>query len=326
MKLTLLTGAAAAALMATLLGSGTAQAAPVDVSPVAVGATNARNAVHAFVRGTDGHVYAKSGDRSAPWRKLPGGAVASGPTATTDADDLIHLFARGVQNAVMWNRETAPGVWSGWETIGGVATSAPDAMVVNLAVDKLIVVVRGTDGAYYVKVRNGAEWGGWQKLGGQWTSAPALTGAGEVGPGWEIGVYGRGTTGDEYSHQFSEARFATTTAWVRSPREDGLASAYGTGSETYENSPGTNTTGPWYVTSAGNLHGHHWNDPDPPAKKLTSAPATALAGGDVEPPNPYWEIVFARGTDGALWALPANVSAPPGRPFGAWESWGGQLR
>ncbi len=318
----ILTGALAAPLLLLAGSPAVAANAPADVSPIAVGATTAHGAVHAFVRGTNGEVYQKTGTAAASWRKLPG-QVASGPAATTDADGLIHLMARGPGKDVLWNRETAPNVWTGWSSLGGVATSAPDVMVVNLAVDRLIVAIRGNDGAYWVRVRTGDTWAGWQPIGGRWTSAPALIGYGGVPDGWTIDVLGRGLDGDQYTTAFPEGRFIPNARWEGTPREFGLASAFGTGTQAIENSPGSNLVGPWYVTAAGNLHAHLYNEPDPPARKLTSAPAATLAGSDVTPESEYWQIVFARGADGALWALPAQDTLPPRKDFGAWQSWGG---
>jgi hypothetical protein len=61
--------------------------------------------------------------------------------------------------------------WLGWESLGGVLTSAP--AVSSWAPGRLDVFVRGTDSALWHKwYQNG--WSGWESLGGVLTSAPSV--------------------------------------------------------------------------------------------------------------------------------------------------------
>ena len=59
--------------------------------------------------------------------------------------------------------------WSGWESLGGVLTSAPAAS--SWAANRLDVFVRGTDNALWHKWWQNA-WSGWESLGGVLLSAP----------------------------------------------------------------------------------------------------------------------------------------------------------
>src|SRR3569833_2919476 len=62
--------------------------------------------------------------------------------------------------------------WSGFENLGGTATSAP--AVASWADGRLDVFVRGTDSALWHRWYSGG-WSGWENLGGTLTSAPAVT-------------------------------------------------------------------------------------------------------------------------------------------------------
>jgi hypothetical protein len=57
--------------------------------------------------------------------------------------------------------------WSGWESLGGVLTSAPDAS--SCSAGHLDVFAVGANSSLFQLGFNGA-WGTWQSLGGQWTS------------------------------------------------------------------------------------------------------------------------------------------------------------
>jgi hypothetical protein len=61
--------------------------------------------------------------------------------------------------------------WSGWESLGGILTSAP--AVSSWAANRLDAFVRGTDNAMWHKWWDGAAWRGWESLGGILTSPPA---------------------------------------------------------------------------------------------------------------------------------------------------------
>ena len=76
--------------------------------------------------------------------------------------------------------------WSGWESLGGVLTSAPAVAAWNYG--RLDVFVKGTDNALWHKWYQGG-WSSWESLGGVLTSAPAVA-------SWSLGrldVFAKGT-------------------------------------------------------------------------------------------------------------------------------------
>jgi C1A family cysteine protease len=65
-----------------------------------------------------------------------------------------------------------PHGWYGFETLGGVLTSTPNA--VSWSENRIDVVARGTDSSVYHKWWDGSHWNGWENLGGQIHGAPAI--------------------------------------------------------------------------------------------------------------------------------------------------------
>jgi hypothetical protein len=104
-------------------------------------------------------------------------------------DGRLEVFARGTDNA-LWNQwQTAAGNgWSGWNSLGGVLTSAP--VVAANEDGRLEVFARGTDNALWNQWQTAAGngWSGWNSLGGVLTSAPVVA-ANEDG---RLEVFARG--------------------------------------------------------------------------------------------------------------------------------------
>ena len=61
--------------------------------------------------------------------------------------------------------------WTGWEPMGGLFNSGPDAA--SCTPGHLDVFARGTDNALWKLSLNGTQWSGWQPLGSQWSSDPS---------------------------------------------------------------------------------------------------------------------------------------------------------
>jgi len=78
-------------------------------------------------------------------------------------------------------------MWSGWEDLGGILSSAP--CVASWEANRLDCFVRGTDNAMWHKWWNGSSWSGWETLAGVITSAPAAV---SWGPN-RIDCFARGT-------------------------------------------------------------------------------------------------------------------------------------
>lgn len=62
--------------------------------------------------------------------------------------------------------------WHGFENLGGLLTSKPNA--VSWGANRIDVVVRGTDSAVYHKWWNGSSWNGYENLGGLIQGAPTI--------------------------------------------------------------------------------------------------------------------------------------------------------
>jgi hypothetical protein len=92
--------------------------------------------------------------------------------AAVGAGDM-RIFVRGTDGAV-WTRSWNGSSWSGWSSLGGVATSGPAAITRGNIYD---VFVRGGDNAYYHKYFTPASgWSaGWERLGGVFHSAPGAS-------------------------------------------------------------------------------------------------------------------------------------------------------
>ena len=81
------------------------------------------------------------------------------------------MFARGTDGAI-WHRAFA-GSWAGWESIGGIGTSAPGAT--SWGPGRIDVFVRGNDRGLWHKFWDAGTWSGWEGLGGPLTSAPSAS-------------------------------------------------------------------------------------------------------------------------------------------------------
>jgi hypothetical protein len=80
------------------------------------------------------------------------------------------------------------GAWSGWESLGGIASSDPGA--VSWGPDRLDVFVRGADNALWQNSW-ATGWTGWKTLGGALTSGPD---AASLGPN-RISLFTLGANG-----------------------------------------------------------------------------------------------------------------------------------
>ncbi|MDM8528209.1 trypsin-like serine protease, partial [Anaerolineales bacterium HSG24] len=107
------------------------------------------------------------------------------------SEDRIDCFVRGDDEA-MHHRWWDGHSWGGWESLGGVLTSAPEC--VSWSEDRIDCFVRGGDEAMHHRWWDGHSWGGWESLGGVLTSAPECVSWGEN----RIDCFVRG--GDEAMH------------------------------------------------------------------------------------------------------------------------------
>lgn len=99
---------------------------------------------------------------------------------------------------------SSPALSSGFQTLGGSLTSAPDAA--SWGGGQLAVFARGTDSGLWTNPRNGGRWGGWLPMGGvlQTGSGP---GAVSWGPG-RLDVFVRGTDDALWHRWFDGGRWS----------------------------------------------------------------------------------------------------------------------
>ena len=134
-----------------------------------------------FVRGGDNalylHQYTPNDGWVGPWPLE--GQISSSPAAIALVNGPVHVFARGMDNA-LWHRWYDNG-WQNWESlggpIGGQISSDPESgpSVSSWGPRRLDVFVRGTDDAVWHRWSEdgGVSWSNWESLGGIITSSPA---------------------------------------------------------------------------------------------------------------------------------------------------------
>jgi len=135
------------------LTPGVATVTPADGgSPVADLAYTAAN----------GSVYIGNALASAPSETALGGHLLGGPAVTFEAGSfsLLAVFGRGTDNALWWDHQTAPGTWSGWQSLGGRLTSKPAAAADNSS-GTLTVAARGVGGEVWQRSLTSSGWGAW---------------------------------------------------------------------------------------------------------------------------------------------------------------------
>jgi hypothetical protein len=95
-----------------------------------------------------------------------GGILTSAPHAVMfgEENDELIVFALGTDRAV-WFRRFSNGIWSPWDTLGRIFSSAPRA--VTWRQENLAVFALGPDHAVWVWMDTG-----WTSLGGEFTSPP----------------------------------------------------------------------------------------------------------------------------------------------------------
>ncbi|MFV8752375.1 S8 family serine peptidase [Nannocystaceae bacterium ST9] len=99
------------------------------------------------------------------------------PAVASAADGRMELFVRGDDNRIWHVYQTAPnGDWSGWDNMGGNATSDPAVGINDNG--RLEVFFRGPEGALYHNWQMWPNGGwftfGWQQLGGNLQGAPTV--------------------------------------------------------------------------------------------------------------------------------------------------------
>ena len=229
-----------------------------------------------------------------PWSGVP-------PTTRPWAPPENQQVSRNARNPNV----VAPPLYAdfagGWESLGGVITSTPNA--VSWGPNRLDIFARGTDSALWHRWWNGSSWGGWESLGGAIQSEPRAV---AWGPN-RLDIF---AVGNDHAlwHRWWDG-----SAWRGWESLGGVLTS----------EPSVVSWGPnrLDVFARGTNHalwhrawdGSSWTAWQSLGGIITSAPDAVSWG-----PNRL--DVFARGGDSALWHRWWNGSS-----WGGWESLGGAI-
>ena len=216
-----------------------------------------------------------------------GGYVRGGVGA---AEGLV--VVRGRDNAA-WYRELVGASWSRWRSLGGQVSATPAAGISQRGLR--IVLVRGTNGAVYEKVRGPGGWSQrWRNLGGR------IIGGAAVGPTRGSGAYSfvRGLNNWLY------VAFRLAAGWSPWRRTDisGLSNEPGIASDPFGNTG--LVVGPGTTGRVLDRNSSDWTEGDTSASPLAGEYSSGLAGIDrFSEELLESELVYVgRGLDGRLYA------------------------
>jgi hypothetical protein len=238
----------------------------------------------------------------------------------------------------------SPALNSGWQSVGGALTSAPDAAAWGGG--HLDVVARGTDSALWTNSRDGGRWSGWRPLGGilQTGSAP---GAVSWAPG-RLDVFVRGSDDALWHRWYDGGRWSGWESlggvltsgpdaaswgagrldvfvrgsdgglwhrWFDSGRWSGWEPLGGS----LNSDPSATSWGPGRLdvfarSSSGQLIHRWWSG----GWGSETLPAAVTSGPDATAPGPGLLDVFGLGTSNAVWG-----TAFTGSGWTAWHALGG---
>ncbi len=241
---------------------------------------------------------------------VAGAAAAAAPpapggdlSAAAATASVVYLAYTGTNRQVYVLNAAAPAqapVALGGQLIGGPAIAEVPAGVLSTG-PVLAVFGRGTDNALWWRYQAAAGWTSWQSLGGLIISKPAVV-IGGTSPLGALNVVAAGTTGHIWYRVHGSGGWQ---AWAALGGPQVLA---GTGPGGGFAIVGTNEH-VYLFGRTGTENGYADF-----GGLSTASPGTAAI--------PAGLVVFARGTDRALWSRP---SALPIGPSGPWQSLGGVL-
>lgn len=157
--------------------SGSTKLGPID-SGVAVASTGPSE-LHLFHVSAAGVMLYRQWDGDpATWNDAwiaLGSSMKVDATTNPDAISIdgtrLDVFARGSDDELYQiTSSDGGGTWGGWESLGGVLTSAPT--VASWGSNRMDVLVRGADYAIWHRAWNGIGWTNWGSIGGIFSSAP----------------------------------------------------------------------------------------------------------------------------------------------------------
>jgi hypothetical protein len=143
----------------------------------------------------DGFAVGGNTDAWSEWRSL-GGVVVSPPRAVRSGESSVEVFAVGVHSELLhwqfhngaWTSwpiihlptdgtlstasHVAPKPHRNWESLGGILTSPPHAVMFGELNDMVLVFARGTDHALWTRAFANGSWRDWDTLGHRLSSPP----------------------------------------------------------------------------------------------------------------------------------------------------------
>ena len=207
--------------------------------------------------------------------------TGNGVSAVAGPNGWLDLLTRAGDGSVIVNSRIGA-EWSGWGSIGGIATADPDAT--SWGGDRLDVVVRGVDGTIWHRVRDSGTWYPWESLGGIGVGSPAIV-ASEVG---RVDVFVRGLNGELWTKWYAGGQWHGWVSLGGGLTSSPDAVSYGPGELDVYVRGGDLAL--WQLWSSGGS----WQGWARIGGILTSAPgATTLGSERVD--------LFVRGLDGAMW-------------------------
>ncbi|HVH15543.1 MAG TPA: alkaline phosphatase family protein [Candidatus Angelobacter sp.] len=174
--------------------------------------------IDVLIRGTDNSIY-HSSFTNAVWSGSwdgPGGGTLDQPSCAL-LNGNLYVAIRGTDNAI-WiaSMSLSTGQWSSWTGLGGGTLSTP-ALVATPSLNRLDVVIRGTDNGIYHMAMTGGSWSRvWDSPGGATFYKPAA-----VSDGSALQVVVTGTDQGVWYTSFN----LNSASWARWTILSGTASA-----------------------------------------------------------------------------------------------------
>ncbi len=234
--------------------------------------------------------------------------------------DSVNLFYTGTDRHVYWQNAVEPGqgpVNLGARLVGGPAAAVVPAGVLGPS-SALAVFGRGTDNALWWRHQTASGWTSWQSLGGVLTSKPAAA-AGMTDQFGPLGVFARGSDGVVWFRTYGPGG-----NWSRWTSFAALSpgAAFGVHLLSGTAPAAANGNGIFLLAVTGVDHhvwvfgrtGMQYGFPDFGGRTIANPGITSVSSTT--------PVVYARGTDNALWYRPSMM------PIGAtapWHSLGGRL-
>jgi hypothetical protein len=233
-----------------------------------------------------------------------------GPSAVTNADGRLEIFARASDGSVWHNWQTTPGSsWNGWSELGGVIAGAPTVAVNYDGRLELFVVGENQIAYHNFQTSPGGSWSGWSSLGGSIATPPSVT----TNVDGRLQIFAQGTDNAAWT-AYQQTPGGSFSNWVS-------LGGYIIGSP----SAAQNIDGRLEIFVLGGGHSayHQWQT----SPGGTWSGWSSLGGSITSTPNVGMNYdgrleIFAVGTDSTAWD---SYQTTPGGSWSEWASLGGYI-